>query len=158
MTLLEQKVDAIAHSLLANDVADRHAALTELKALMQKPYNPADGMESVARQLLIELGVPENRLGSKYLIKAICEVVEDERKIQLVTSRLYPSVADIYDTTWSRVERAIRCIIEEAWLRVDSEVALQYFGNTVAGWRGKPTNTEFIARCANIVRERMGGA
>ena len=158
MTLLEQKVDAIAHSLLTNDVTDRNAALAELEVLMQKPYNSANGVESVARQLLLELGVPENRLGSKYLIKAICKVVEDERKIRRVTSHLYPSVVDIYDTTWPLVERAIRCIIEEAWLRVDPEVALQYFGNTVAGWRGKPTNTEFIARCANIVRERMGGA
>ncbi len=158
MTLLEQKVDAIARGLLANDVADRRVALAELEALMQKPYNPADGVESVAQQLLIELGIPEHLLGSRYLVKAICDVIEDNSKIKAITGRLYPGVADAYNTTWQRTERAIRHSIEVAWLRGDFEVMQRYFGNTIAKEKGKTTNSEFIARCANIVRERMGGA
>jgi len=157
MTVLEQKVDAIARSLLANNITRRHAALAELEALMKKPYNPTDGVEEVTRQLLLELGMPEHLLGSRHLIKAICEVVKDGEKIKRIMDYVYPAVAAAYNTTPSRVGRTIRSAIEVAWDRGDVDVQLKYFGNTVSYTKSRPTNAEFIARCANIVRERMGG-
>lgn len=157
MTLLEQKVDAIARSMLANDFTDRNAAMAELAVLMKKPKETVQGADSIIRNLLVELGVPEHILGSRYLVKAICEVVEDENKIDAVTSYLYPTVAKVYGTTGSRVERAIRHAVELAWDRGDMDVLLQYFGFTVSNIKGKPTNSEFIARCASIVRERIEG-
>ena len=157
MTLLEQKVDAIARSMLANDFTDRNAAMAELAVLMKKPKDTAQGADSITRKLLIELGVPEHILGSRYLVKAICEVVQDENKIDAVTSYLYPTVARAYDTTGSRVERAIRHGIELAWDRGDLDVLEKYFGYTISITKGKPTNSEFIARCASIVRDRIGG-
>ena len=155
MTLLQKKVDAIARSLLANDTTDRNAALTDLAVLMKKPQNCADGAETIARNLLIEIGVPEHILGSRYLIKAICEVVEDESKIKAIAKCLYSAVAETFDTTWRRVERAIRHAIELAWERGDLDVLQRHFGFTVSSVRGRPTNSEFIARCANIVREQL---
>lgn len=155
MTILEKKVDAIARSLLAKDTTDRNAALADLAVLMKKPQNCADGADAIARNLLIEIGVPEHILGSRYLIKAICEVVEDESKIKAITKCLYSAVAETFNTTWRRTERAIRHGIECAWDRGDMDVLQRYFGFTVSATRGRPTNGEFIARCANIVRAQL---
>ena len=157
MTLLQKKVDAIARSLLANDSTDRNAALADLAVLMKKPQNCADGAEEIARSLLIELGIPEHLLGSRYLVKAIELVIQDKGLIDLITKGLYPSVAQCFDTTAHRVERAIRHAVEVAWDRGDLDVLQQYFGFTVSSNKGRPTNSEFIARCMNIVRDRIEG-
>ena len=61
----------------------------------------------------------------------------------------------MFDTTASRVERAIRHLIEVTWSRGDLEVLNRYFGNTLSPEKGKPTNGEFIARMANVVKQRM---
>lgn len=158
MTLLEQKVDAIARSFLANAASDRNAALVELEALMAKPYNPADGVESVTRQLLIELGIPENVRGSRYLIKAVELVMEDNGLMDSMTHGLLPAIGQCFDRSWQSVEHAIRHAIQRVFERGDREVLYRYFGGTVSACTGSPTNAEFIARCANVVRERMGGA
>ena len=68
---------------------------------------------------------------------------------------LYPQLAVIFDTTASRVERAIRHLVEVTWARGDLEVLNRYFGNTVSADKGKPTNGEFIARMSNIVKQRL---
>ena len=156
MTLLQKKVDAIARSLLANDTTDRNAALAELAVLMKKPQNCADGAAEISRNLLFELGVPEHILGSRYLIKAIELAVQDRHIIDAMQKGLYPAVAQCFDTTGPRVERAIRHAIELSWDRGDMDVLQRYFGFTVSNIKGKPTNSEFIARCMNIVRERIG--
>lgn len=157
MTLLQKKVDAIARSLLANDTAARNAALAELAVLMKKPQNCADGAEEIARSLLIELGMPEHILGSKYLIKAIELAVQNKSLIESMTKGLYPAVAQCFGTTGKRAERAIRHAIEVSWDRGDIDVLHRYFGFTVSNIKGRPTNSEFIARCMNIVRERIEG-
>ena len=155
MTILEQKVDAIARSILANDTTDRNAAIAELAALMQASYEPMQGAETITPQLLIELGVPEHIKGSKHLAKAICAVVENEDLIYAVTCELYPLVAETFASTASKVERTIRHAIELSWDRGDLDVLNKYFGNAVSPMKGKPTNSEFIARCANIVRDKI---
>jgi two-component system response regulator (stage 0 sporulation protein A) len=71
--------------------------------------------------------------------------VEDPDIINAVTKQLYPGVAKAYETTSSRVERAIRHAIEVAWDRGDVDVLNSYFGYTIQNTRGKPTNSEFIA-------------
>ena len=68
---------------------------------------------------------------------------------------LYPTVAKMYKTTSSRVERAIRHAIEVAWDRGDIDVLESYFGYTVNTGRGKPTNSEFIAMIADKLRLRL---
>ena len=69
-----------------------------------------------------------------------------------VTKILYPSVAKKYQTTTSRVERAIRHAIEVAWDRGDVDTLNSYFGYTIQNNRGKPTNSEFIAMIADNLR------
>ena len=78
--------------------------------------------------------------------------IEDPEIINAVTKQLYPSVAKQYETTSSRVERAIRHAIEVAWDRGDVDVLNSYFGYTIHNTRGKPTNSEFIAMIADKMR------
>ena len=76
-------------------------------------------------------------------------MIDDTNALSAVTKVLYPAVAKKYSTTASRVERAIRHAIELAWDRGDVEMLQKYFGSTVSGARGKPTNSECIAMIAD---------
>jgi two-component system response regulator (stage 0 sporulation protein A) len=78
--------------------------------------------------------------------------ISDSETINSVTKVLYPSVAKMYQTTSSRVERAIRHAIEVAWDRGDVDILNSYFGYTIQNSRGKPTNSEFIAMIADNLR------
>jgi two-component system response regulator (stage 0 sporulation protein A) len=78
--------------------------------------------------------------------------ISDSDIINSVTKVLYPSVAKKYQTTTSRVERAIRHAIEVAWDRGDVDTLNSYFGYTIQNNRGKPTNSEFIAMIADNLR------
>ena len=75
--------------------------------------------------------------------------------IPALTKLLYPTVAKMYRSTSSRVERAIRHAIEVAWDRGDVDVLSSYFGYTIQNTRGKPTNSEFIAMIADRLRLRQ---
>ena len=75
--------------------------------------------------------------------------------INSITKELYPTVAKDFNTTPSRVERAIRHAIEVAWDRGDVDTLNSYFGYTIQNSRGKPTNSEFIAMISDKLRLRL---
>ena len=81
--------------------------------------------------------------------------IETPEIINAVTKCLYPSVAKKYNTTSSRVERAIRHAIEVAWDRGDVDILNSYFGYTIHTGRGKPTNSEFIAMISDKLRLQL---
>jgi two-component system response regulator (stage 0 sporulation protein A) len=81
--------------------------------------------------------------------EAIMIAVNDMDAINSITKVLYPQVAKTFQTTSSRVERAIRHAIEVAWDRGDIETLQRFFGYTVSNAKGKPTNSEFIALIAD---------
>ena len=87
--------------------------------------------------------------GYQYLREAIIIAVENMDVINAITKILYPQVAKTFQTTSSRVERAIRHAIEVAWERGDIETLQRFFGYTVSNAKGKPTNSEFIALIAD---------
>lgn len=93
--------------------------------------------------------------GYQYLREAIILTINDMDAINAVTKVLYPEVAKKFSTTPSRVERAIRHAIEVAWDRGDIETLQNYFGYTVSGVKGKPTNSEFISMIADRLRLQM---
>ena len=93
--------------------------------------------------------MPAHIKGYQYLREAIMIAVDDMDVINAVTKVLYPEVAKRFNTTPSRVERAIRHAIEVAWDRGDLETLQKYFGYTVSNAKGKPTNSEFIAMIAD---------
>lgn len=109
-------------------------------------------MEAQVTKVIHQIGVPAHIKGYQYLRTAIMMTIKDTDVINSVTKILYPTVAKQYATTSSRVERAIRHAIEVAWDRGDVETLNSYFGYTVSGGRGKPTNSEFIAMIADNLR------
>lgn len=116
--------------------------------------NPFDsfGIELKVTEILHEIGVPAHIKGYHYLRDSIIMAIEHPDIINAVTKQLYPSVAKKYETTSSRVERAIRHAIEVAWDRGDVDVLNSYFGYTIHNDRGKPTNSEFIAMISDRLR------
>jgi len=106
-------------------------------------------LEAVVTDIIHEVGVPAHIKGYQYLREAIILTIKDMDMINAVTKVLYPEVAKKFNTTPSRVERAIRHAIEVAWDRGDIEVLQKFFGYTVSNIKGKPTNSEFIAMIAD---------
>ena len=111
-------------------------------------------LEAEVTAILHEVGVPAHIKGYQYVREAIIIVVQNMDAINAVTKVLYPEVAKRFNTTPSRVERAIRHAIEVAWDRGDLETLQGYFGYTVNSAKGKPTNSEFIAMIADRIRLR----
>lgn len=112
----------------------------------------AHDLEKDVTDMIHEIGVPAHIKGYQYLREAIMMSVEDIEMLNSITKILYPSIAKKYQTTPSRVERAIRHAIEVAWSRGKMETLDSLFGYTINIGKGKPTNSEFIALIADKIR------
>ncbi len=112
-------------------------------------------LETNITMYIQQLGVPAHIKGYQYIRDAIMMVIEDMDAINSITKFLYPTVAKHYNTTSSRVERAIRHAIEVAWDRGNPDILNDLFGYTILSTRGKPTNSEFIAMIADKIRLDM---
>ena len=109
-------------------------------------------LEKDVTDMIHEIGVPAHIKGYQYLREAIMMSVEDPARISSITKILYPTIAKRFQTTPSRVERAIRHAIEVAWSRGRMETLDAMFGYTSDTGKGKPTNSEFIALIADRIR------
>ena len=112
-------------------------------------------MEALVTSIIHEIGVPAHIKGYQYLREAIILAVNDMDVINAITKVLYPQVAKTFQTTPSRVERAIRHAIEVAWDRGDLDTLQRFFGYTVSNTKGKPTNSEFIALIADKLQLQL---
>ena len=112
-------------------------------------------LEQDVTDMIHEIGVPAHIKGYQYLREAIMMSVKDVEMLNSITKILYPSIAKKYQTTPSRVERAIRHAIEVAWSRGKMETLDSLFGYTINIGKGKPTNSEFIALIADKIRLNM---
>ncbi len=112
-------------------------------------------IESMVTNIIHEIGVPAHIKGYQYLREAIIIAVGDMDVINAITKVLYPQVAKTFQTTPSRVERAIRHAIEVAWDRGDLDTLQRFFGYTVSNTKGKPTNSEFIALIADKLQLQL---
>ncbi|MDD2505327.1 MAG: sporulation transcription factor Spo0A [Bacilli bacterium] len=102
--------------------------------------------------LLHSLGIPSHIKGYLYIRYGIDLMYNNPSMIGAITKELYPEIAEKYDTTTSRVERAIRHAIEVSWSRGDYDLMEEIFGHSVDYDRAKPTNSEFIATLADKLR------
>ena len=167
---LEDAPRVLVVSAFCTEHAAAEAAELDVRAFLAKPISEVSLLEHMRRALrqeeppaeeaspalerqvtaiIHEIGVPAHIKGYQYLREAILITVADMDVINAVTKVLYPEVARRFDTTASRVERAIRHAIEVAWDRGDLETLQKYFGYTVNSAKGKPTNSEFIAMIAD---------
>ncbi len=115
----------------------------------------AESLEAIITDVIHEIGVPAHIKGYNYLREAISLCIQDKEFINSITKLLYPTVARNYQTTSSRVERAIRHAIEVAWSRGREEILNSIFGYTIDTNKGKPTNGEFIAMISDSIRLKM---
>lgn len=106
-------------------------------------------LEERLSNIFISVGIPAHIKGYQFLRDAVKLAVDDPSMINGITSRLYPKVAELYETSPSKVERAIRHAIEVAWNRGKIENINQIFGIRIYGTNDKPTNGEFIALVAD---------
>ncbi len=150
MRALEKKVDALMRFCTADTEQQRRHYYVDLQVLMGRPQL-ADP-RSIIDRALSDLGVPDHLLGYAYLQTAIALVVQKPEAAYAITGCVYPGVAMHYGTTAQLVERAIRHAVESGWSRCDSTMRERYFGGKIRPGRQKPTNAEFIARIANLVR------
>lgn len=117
-----------------------------------RPAPKRKPVEVEITSLLHDMGVPAHVKGYQYLRDAILMILDDFHLLTGITKDLYPKIAEKYDTTPSRVERAIRHAIELAWSRGNVDLMTDYFGYTINLEKGKPTNSEFIAMVSDRIR------
>ncbi len=144
---IRQLKDSTKNAIIRSEYA------MESKAQYHTPVQR--NLEVEVTSIMHEIGVPAHIKGYQYLRDAIMMVVKDLDIINSITKQLYPSIARVYNTTPSRVERAIRHAIEVAWSRGQVEAIDELFGYTVSIGKGKPTNSEFIAMVADKLRLEM---
>ena len=176
---MERKPAVLATSRFVTDYVASAAANLGVRYLMMKPCDmsavverleeirggesqqqlPArkngTNIETLVTSIIHEIGVPAHIKGYQYLREAIIIAVGDMDVINAITKVLYPQVAKTFQTTPSRVERAIRHAIEVAWDRGDLDTLQRFFGYTVSNTKGKPTNSEFIALIADKLQLQL---
>ena len=115
-------------------------------------WNGKQDLETLVTSILHEIGVPASVKGYYYLREAIMIAANDMDVLNAMNNVLYAEVANRFQTTTKKVERAIRGAIEIAWDRGDLDTLQRFFGYTVSNTKGKPTNTEFISLIADQIR------
>jgi len=134
---------------------DKNSGLVLSKADLSPVQENEPDIETMVTKIIHEVGIPAHIKGYQYLRHSIMLVIDNLDIINSVTKQLYPSVAKDFNTTPSRVERAIRHAIEVAWDRGDTDTLNSFFGYTIANAKGKPTNSEFIAMIADQLRLKL---
>jgi len=137
-------------------VAGRGKPFAQNSSISYKSANHQEqkvkNLDASITSIIHEIGVPAHIKGYLYLREAIAMVYNDIELLGSITKVLYPDIAKKYNTTASRVERAIRHAIEVAWSRGNIESISNLFGYTVSMSKAKPTNSEFIAMVADKLR------
>ncbi|MEY8762270.1 MULTISPECIES: sporulation transcription factor Spo0A [Clostridium] len=152
MNVLTRRIRQMFNNTIMNkDEVKRSISFAGDGELKSSQDDPADLKQEITN-IIHEIGVPAHIKGYMYLREAITMVVNNMELLSAVTKELYPSIAKKYNTTASRVERAIRHAIEVAWSRGQVETINKIFGYTIHNDKGKPTNSEFIAMVADKLR------
>ena len=146
--LCYERLIADSTKVLMRHFTDQHAAETHEQPVETDVINYKVAISDILR----ELGTPANILGYGYLREAVKLAITNGYDAHDVTKWLYPTVASKFNTTASRVERAIRHAVEMTFERGDYEVIVKYFGNTINANSGKLKNTEVIFGIADYIK------
>ncbi len=163
---LEQQIMSFANAYFILKPFDAESFINIVKRISALSINELIGsndektkLEMIVTDIIHQIGIPAHIKGYHYLREAIILSFNNDEMLESVTKQLYPSVAKHFNTTASRVERAIRHAIETAWDRGDVDTLNSMFGYTINCGKGKPTNSEFIALITDNLRlrSRMSG-
>lgn len=134
------------------DLEKRILELTKVKTETKNIDFYHSNLQISITKILHSLGIPSHIKGYQYIRDGIGIIFERPETIGGITKELYPELAQKYDTTVSRVERAIRHAIEVSWNRGDWDLMEEIFGHSVDIDKAKPTNSEFIVTIADKLR------
>ena len=109
-------------------------------------------VERMVSEMMLDMGIPAHLKGYHYMRTAVLMAVGDMKVVGSVTKLLYPEIAKSYNTTDGKVERAIRNAIEISWERGNRQTFENLFGYCMESGQGRPTNSEYIAAIADMVR------
>ena len=129
-------------------------ARNDTPAVASAPAGQEETLDEQITNLFLTLGIPAHIKGYQYLREAVRMVMENHDVINRITKELYPGIARRFDTSASKVERAMRHAIEVAWTRGRLEAVNQMYGYRVFAREDKPTNGEFIAMVADKLAVR----
>lgn len=162
MFTLEQKVDLILRYIATADKGKQNELKKAILEALHSGETPAPApapvgpdIDGMIADMLKDIGMPQHVKGYYYVTLAIKLCVERHDYLDAITKELYPEIAKEWGTTGSRVERAIRHAIELVFDRCDIRTIMSIFGNTTSIGRGKLTNSEFIAFCANEINRKL---
>ncbi|MFD1736394.1 sporulation transcription factor Spo0A [Bacillus salitolerans] len=144
-----ENLTSIIRQVSGKGVSPKRAAVNTYRPQAE---NKGKNLDANITSIIHEIGVPAHIKGYLYLREAISMVYKDIELLGSITKVLYPDIAKKYNTTASRVERAIRHAIEVAWSRGNIDSISSLFGYTVSMSKAKPTNSEFIAMVADKLR------
>lgn len=157
VNFLLKKIRECKNTKTIHNISKKRDAYTYNDKEINKKNEISDrALELEITSIIHEIGVPAHIKGYQYIRDAILMSIRDHEMINSITKILYPTISKKYQTTPSRVERAIRHSIEVAWNRGNPDVIEEYFGYTVSDGKGKPTNSEFIALIADKLRLSYG--
>ena len=152
MDVFTNRIRQMFNNTISSDTNKKSMSFIDNSNVKTENKREPIDLESEITNIIHEIGVPAHIKGYMYLREAITMVVNDMELLSAVTKELYPSIAKKYNTTASRVERAIRHAIEVAWARGQVDAINKLFGYTIHNDKGKPTNSEFIAMVADKLR------
>lgn len=109
-------------------------------------------IQQTISNFMLELGIPAHLRGYQFLRSAVEMCVKDMELVGSVTKLLYPDLAKLYQTTDTKIERAIRNAIEVSWDRGNCELFEELFGYSNSPEYTRPTNSEYIAVVADYIR------
>jgi two-component system response regulator (stage 0 sporulation protein A) len=159
--LIERQIMQFSNAylvLIPFDTKALLAVMTRVQSISESEYSYQYNevpREVVVTDIIHQVGIPAHIKGYHYLRYAIMLSLDDVDMLDSITKKLYPAIAEHFNTTSSRVERAIRHAIEIAWDRGDIDVLNNLFGYTINITKGKPTNSEFIALITDNLRLRF---
>ena len=157
MDVFTERIRQMFNSTISEEPTNSKPTISVVEGSKSEDSSSDDNKEPMDLEVEItsiihEIGVPAHIKGYMYLREAITMVVNDMELLSAITKELYPSIAKKYNTTASRVERAIRHAREVAWGRWQIDAINKIFGHTIHNDKGKPTNSEFIAMVADKLR------
>lgn len=151
VTRIRQLYEEKYLSAFSNRTVNKNTEFANADAL-DRTYD----IEVEVTNLMHDVGIPPHMAGYQYLREAIVLTVKNSKLYSSITKSLYPAVAEKFNTTSQKVERAIRNAIESAWSRGNLDTIDSLFGYTINYTKGKPTNSECIAMMADKIRISMG--
>ncbi len=135
-----------------SDLEKRIYDITKKEKTKQNIDFYSSNLQIAITKMLHELGIPSHIKGYQYIREAVSIIFENPSVIGGITKELYPELAKKFDTTTSRVERAIRHAIEVSWNRGNLDFMEEIFGYSVDIDKAKPTNSEFMVTIADKLR------